>query len=148
MHDHFHELRLRLVDCRANLRAAKDTYELDKAKATQRAAVTGKNAEERAVALILALADDVDYQTGLTQLRWAEHELERVEALLEAARDERRAAEWQIRAQLAASLMGTDIPSDGTDPYGDDAFDNTMQASADRRAVFVSDPYDHAMHVG
>jgi hypothetical protein len=83
-------------------------------------------------------ADDT-YTGALAHLRQAEHECERVEALLEAARDERRASEWQIRAQLAAAILGSDIPSDGGDPYGDDSFDNAI----DQRAL---DPFMHAMH--
>lgn len=150
MHNHFHELRLRAVDARADVRTAKDAYEVAKAVAEQAAIddgrASGPNAEARARSLTVALQTDSAYTAALRLLRTAEAEAERVEALLEAARDERRAAEWQIRAQLAAALMGTDIPSDGDDPYGDDSFDNALQASADRRAVYVSDPFDHAMH--
>lgn len=143
--NHFLELRLQLADCRTALRHAKDYYELAKAEAEQHAIDTGKaggsNAEARARSLTVALDADDTYTGALANLRHAESEVERVEALLEAARDERRAAEWQIRAQLASALLGTDIPSDGGDPYGDDAFDNTLDAAVDRRTAF-----DHAMH--
>jgi len=149
MHNHFLELRTRLAECRTNLRAAKDHHEEVKTFAEQlevtRGNITGKNAEERARQLYICLMDNGTYRQTLTDMRRAESEVERVEALLEAARDERRASEWQIRAQLAAAILGSDIPSDGGDPYGEDAFDNTLDAAIDRRAL---DPFDHAMHAG
>jgi hypothetical protein len=126
--NHFHELRQRLVDCRAQLRSSKDLYELIKAEATERAAPQGKNADERAVALILALARDAAYQTALGSFRRDETEVERVEALLEAARDERRAAEWQIRAKLADGLFRASVPGEQAD---DEAFDDVVDAAID-----------------
>lgn len=155
---HFYELRLRLVECQTSLRAAKDTFEIVRAQREQAAIDTGQangsNAEQRARSLTIALATDPIYLQALSGYRVCEAECGRVEALLEAARDERRHAEWQIRAKLADALLGAAIVSDNADPIGDGAFDDTLQRACDdyltraQRPVYVSDPYDHAMHVG
>lgn len=155
---HFHELRQRLVECRTSLRAAKDAYETVKAQREQVAVdagqASGKNAEERARGLTIALATDVLYLQALSGYRVCEAECERVEALLEAARDERRHGEWQIRARLADALLGTAIGDDSADPAGDSAFDDTLDRYIDhylttaQKPVYISDPFDHAMHVG
>ena len=156
MTTHFYELRLRLTECRTSLRSAKDAFEIVKAQREQVAIDSGqaggKNAEERGRALTIALATDASYLQALTGYRVCEAECERVEALLEAARDERRHAEWQIRARLADALLGTAILSDDPDPAGDSAFDDTLARIVDdyltraQRPVYISDPYDHAMH--
>lgn len=155
---YFLELRQRLVECRTNLRAAKDTFEIVRAQREQAAIdsgqANGSNAEARARSLTIALAADTLYVTALSGYRVCEAECERVEALLEAARDERRHGEWQIRARLADALLGVSIPADGADPAGDDAFDNTLTQTIDdyltraRRSVYMSDPFEQAMRVG
>lgn len=125
------EIRLALVDARATLRTARDTHEIVKAEAEQRAVdagATGRNAEERGRALTLALARDARYSQALAQLRRAEAEAERLEALLEGARDARRVEEWTIRARLADALGSTQ--SDDTDPTGDAAFDDAATERA------------------
>lgn len=124
---HFRELRIQVVETRAHLRQTKDLYEVVKAEATQRAAVTGKNAEERAVALTLALNSDAAYQTALGSLRQAEYNADRATELLEAACDERRAAEWQIRAKLADGLFRAGVPHE----HNGDEFDETADQQAD-----------------
>lgn len=127
---HFTILRQRLADCHISLRASKDAYELAKAEAEQYAVdhgkASGSNTEARARSLTIALEADANYRTARTNLRAAEAERDRVEALVEAARDERRAAEWQIRARLADALLGTTIQSDAGDPAGDSAFDDAL----------------------
>lgn len=138
MHNHFQELRLRLAECRATLRAQKDLYELIKAEAIQRAQPAGKNAEERARSLTLALMNDASYQGAHARLRATEAELDRVEALLESARDERRASEWQIRMRLADALFRANVQSDDAEPAGDSAFDNTYDDQAARYASSFS----------
>lgn len=130
MTTHFHELRQRLVTVRAELRTAKDLHEQALAQAEQAAIDSGqaggKNAEERARSLTLALMKDASYQAARARLREAENEVERVEALLESARDERRASEWHIRAKLADALFRVEVQSDDTDPAGDGAFDDIV----------------------
>lgn len=125
------EIRLALVDARATLRTARDTHEIVKAEAEQRAidaGATGKNAEERSRALTLALARDGQYSRALAQVRRAEAETERLEALIEGARDARRIDEWAIRARLADALGST--PSDDADPAGDSTFDDAATERA------------------
>ncbi len=125
---HFHELRLRLVDCARSLRHYRDNYETVKAIAEQDAIESGKaegkNADERARKLTIALLSDSSHTGALALLRDAEYDHERVSALLEAAKDERRAAEWQIRAKLADGLFRADVQSDDRDPTSDSAFDD------------------------
>lgn len=109
---HFHELRQNLADARRELRTAKDTHAAALAVATQKANVSGKNKEERDTALTLALLADEAYQAALSYLRQWEYQVEKVEALLEAACDERRASEWQIRARLADGLFRAGAQTD------------------------------------
>jgi hypothetical protein len=136
MHNHFLELRQRLADAKAALRTARATFEAVRAEQEQRVkdeanGDIGKNEKDRERFLILALRTNPIYQNTLTNLRQAEHEVERVEALLEAAIDERRAAEWQIRACLADGLFRAGVQSDDSDPVGDSAFDDAADAMAD-----------------
>lgn len=124
-----HELRLQLASARATLRAAKDDHELARAQAEQRAidaGCNGKNADERARNLTLALAEDDLYQRALARLRAAEAEVERLDALLESTRDARRAEEWHIRARLADGLFRAGVQSDSADAAGESAFDDTL----------------------
>jgi hypothetical protein len=122
------ELRMRLVDTGRNLRNSKDSYEAIKAMCEQQAIdggfANGKNKEDRERSLTINLGASETYQHALTLLRDAEWEHERAEQLLEAAKDERRAAEWQIRARLADGLFRQQVASDADDPAGDVAFDD------------------------
>lgn len=131
----FTELRLSLAESRSRLRAARDGHDLAKAEAEQRAIsaglANGKNAEERSRALTLILAHDDDYLPALGNLRHCEHEVDRLEALLESARDARRVDEWRIRAQLIEALNRMQVPSDHEDRAGEGAFDDV----ADQRQV-------------
>lgn len=139
---HFLTLRQRLADCHISLRATKDAYELAKAEAEQYAIdhcrAGGSNAEARARSLTVALETDAAYRTARTNLRVAEAELNRIEALLESAIDERRAAEWQIRARLADALLGMTIASDSGDPSSDSAFDDALLWNLDTQAVLAA----------
>lgn len=132
------ELRIQVAEARANMRSARDAYELAKAEAEQRAidaGITGKNEAERTRNFMLALARDTRYQTALRQYRQAEAAVDQAEAYLEAARDDRRNQEWQIRAHLIEALHSTGIASDSRDIGGDSAFDDIFQSAT-----------DHAMH--
>lgn len=129
------EIREKLAKARINLRSAKDAYELARAKAEQQAVSTGKadgkNAEERARALTVALSEDTGYITARTALRTCEAEVDRQEAALEGARDARRYDEWTIRAQLVDALNRMHVPSGHDDRAGEGAFDDV----ADQRQV-------------
>ena len=143
------ELRLAVADARSALRTAKDNHELAKAEAEQRAidsGVNGKNETERTRNLTLALAQDRLYQEAHLQLRQWEAEVERREALLEAACDDRRNTEWQIRARLADALFRAGVQTDHADATGDGAFDDTADewifASERRRDLLVGQTAD------
>lgn len=94
---HFHELRMRLVDCARTLRNAKDNYEQVKAQREQFAIdndyANGKNAEERERKLIIFCGKDEECFVALARLQAAEYDYDRASELLEATKDERRAAE-------------------------------------------------------
>lgn len=132
----FTELRLSLADARARLRSAKDAYEVAKAEAENKAILAGlangKNAEERARGLTLILAHDDEYLPALGNLRHCEREVDRLDALLEGARDARRVDEWRIRAQLVDALNRAGVASDSPDRAGDGAFDDALGQQVDQ----------------
>jgi hypothetical protein len=135
------ELRLQLANARTDLRSAKDDHELAKAQAEQHAidsGVNGKNADERARNLTLALAMDQAYQAALRALRAAEAEVERLDALLEGARDARRADEWAIRAKLADGLFRAGVQSDDRDVVGDGVWSDTTDWAVGQTAEDVA----------
>lgn len=121
-------LRLQLVDCERELRNRKDEYEAVKAEVSKEAfdagAIVGKNAEERDRNLTVYLESHADYKAARAMWRDAEWQRDRTTALLEAAKDERRAQEWQTRAKLADGLFRQQVQSDADDPTGDSAFDD------------------------
>lgn len=133
------ELRLQLAQARADLRSAKDDFEAIRAACEQHAIDTGqadgKNADERGRKLVLALNGDRHYLAALRQYRHAEAEVERLDALLEGARDARRYDEWTVRARLIDALVSADIPSDSSDVAGDAAFDDAMLYRIDHMAT-------------
>ena len=136
----FTELRLQLATVRDQLRHAKDTLSLAQAEAEQHAidlagGSIGKNEAERARALTLALSRDSNYRAALTAVRCHEAELDRLEALLEGAKDARRIDEWAIRARLADALVTAGIPSDQADTSGDGAFDDTADRILDLKTL-------------
>lgn len=131
------ELRLQLAQARADLRSAKDDYEAVRAACEQHAIdaghADGKNAEERSRKLVLALNGDRHYLAARRQYRQAEAEVERLDALLEGARDARRYDEWTIRARLADALMGAGVQSDGErEAEFDDATDDRAVYAVER----------------
>lgn len=136
-------LRLQLVDEDRNLRNAKDDLITVKARCEQRhidsGKAGGKNAEERERTMALCLADDDDYQHALTLVRDAEYSRDRAEALLEAAKDERRAAEWQIRCKLADGLFQQAVQSDHEDYADDGAWQDTADEHLTRAATAADD---------
>lgn len=139
MQNNLRTLRIALTDADRALRNARDDHENVTALRTKAGidsgAVVGKNADERKVTLGCFLASDPDYQTSLALLRDCEWSHDRAEALLEAAKDERRAAEWQIRCRLADALFSRGVQSDSDDAAGDVAFDDAADHYAQARAV-------------
>jgi hypothetical protein len=123
------EIRIQLAAARDQLRHAKDIHEMVRAETEQHTidqagGSIGKNEAERTRALVLALNRDPRYRGALTQIRICEAEVDRLEALLEGARDARRVEEWAIRARLADALLYAGVQSDHTDRTGDAAFDD------------------------
>lgn len=100
------ELRQRLANARDELRRAKDDYETVKAIAEMGVPLMGKNAEDRKRELQAALAVSRQHQQALSALRHAEHQVDAVQAAVDAAEDERRDREWAIRQRLADALSG------------------------------------------
>lgn len=139
-------LRLQLVEEDRNLRNAKDTFIATKAECEEVAVrgghAGGKNPDERNRNMALYLAHSEGYQHALTVLRDAEYSRDRAEALLEAAKDERRAAEWQIRCKLADGLFQTGVQSDHDDYADDSAFDDTMDQVFDQYGMHAGYNYD------
>lgn len=136
----FTELRLQLATVRDQLRHAKDTLMLAQAEAEQRAidangGQIGKNEAERGRALTLALSRDAHYRGALTAVRSYEAEVDRLEALLEGAKDARRVDEWTVRARLADALLTAGVPSDRTDTTGDGAFEDTADRLLDLQTL-------------
>lgn len=136
----FQELRLQLASVRDQLRHAKDTLTQTQAEAEQHAIYAasgqiGKNEAERTRALTLALNRDPHYRGALTAVRCYEAEIDRLEALLEGAKDARRIDEWAIRARLAEALLTAGIPSDQLDTNGDSAFDDTVDRLLDLKTL-------------
>ena len=142
MQSNLRALRMALTDADRSLRNVRDEYENVTARRTKAGidsgAVIGKNAEERKTTLACFLASDPDYQAALALLRDCEWSRDRAEALLEAAKDERRAAEWQIRCRLADALFSRGVQSNAADPAGDTAYDDAMQSELDDARVFAA----------
>jgi hypothetical protein len=142
MQSNLRALRLALVDEDRALRNARDDHENMTALRTKAGldsgAVVGKNAEERKVTLGCFLAADAAYQGSLAILRGCEWQRDRMEALLEAAKDERRKEEWQIRCRLADAIISRNVQSDTSDPAGDSAYNDAMQSELDDALVFAA----------
>lgn len=145
------ELRQQLAAARNTLRHAKDHYDLTKAEAEQKAIAAGcngKNAEERERNLLVELSKDSTYRDALTALRKAEAGVGRLEALLEGARDARRAEEWAIRARMTAvreqSIQGDADKSD-VDGYFDDDAQEDLDAAIFEEQRMEDARYDRAL---
>lgn len=138
------ELRQQLAAARIRLRGVKGSFELARAEAEQRAIdaglAGGKNEKERERALLLAISKDEQYLIGLAAYRQAEAEVDRLEALLEGARDARRAEEWQIRARLADALMRAVQSDGGTGAEFDDGMDHALYADVERHLARQEKP--------
>lgn len=137
------EVRYELAEARGYLRDAQDALKLAQAQAEQRAIDAangpkgiGSNKEDRERALTIALGEDADYGQALSRVRLTEDRIDHLEAELREHEDQRKAAEWAIRAKLADGLFGkTDAPS-----YADGAiFDDAAQIRVDGRLTRLAD---------
>lgn len=91
------ELRRDLAQAKDTLRAAKTDLETAKTIATMHA--IGKNDDERKKAKDQALLNDLNYKKAQTHLQTCEYEVERLEAEIDIARDERTARDLNIREE-------------------------------------------------
>ncbi len=124
-------LRLHLVDCERALRTDREYFEQIKATISKRGfddgEITGKNAEERDRNLIVYLATDEQYRLKSSELRHTEWQRDRCAALLEAAKDDRRAAELDARNRRTAAYERLAIQRDKPDRPGVDRDDEDDQ---------------------
>ena len=118
------DLRLKLVEARNTLRLLEADLAAHKAAAEQAAierageAGYGRNAEDRARYLTLALKRDPDYQAAQGRLQAAVVEVETLQAEIEIARDRRREVEGERLERLIDALSGRPqlealVPLDG-----------------------------------
>lgn len=94
------ELRRTLVTAKDTLRTAKEDHATLTAICEQRAindGATGKNAEERERALLIALDKDGEYLKSRDRLDGAEHEVDRISAEIAILEDDRKARELACR---------------------------------------------------
>lgn len=128
--------RRALTGCRLALQEARDEYELERARAEQRALIkmngsAGRNEEERRRNLTVALAEDEQFIKARRWLRQCEAQVAEAERDLEIALDQRRAEEWGIRLQLVVALDRAGVRSDapGDDSSIDDAADEEVMSN-------------------
>ncbi len=103
------DFRMCLVNAKAELRAARDAHDVATAIAETAAierGVNGKNADERARNLTVALLSDNAYNKSLAYLRRMEFEVDRLAACVANEEDAVRANEARIKEKLADALMG------------------------------------------
>jgi hypothetical protein len=117
-------LRIALAEARISLKDAKD-YEATARAVAETTAIeggtNGKNADERARNLTIALMDDNYYQNARISLRDAEAKVDHLQAEIANYEDTIRADEARIREKLADALMGKRVD----DLTADQAFDLT-----------------------
>ena len=119
--------RMNLAEAKATLRTAKDTYEMMRAiaeiDAVENHGVNGKNAEERARNMTVALLNHEGYKGSLAHLRECERQVDELNAMIAVEEDAIRAAELAARERLAEALMGKRADNAASDYL---AFDPTV----------------------
>jgi biopolymer transport protein ExbD len=102
------ELRQRLADAQITLRTAKDVHETTRAIHEQAAIdcgdAGGKNAEERARSLTIALDQNTTYLGVLDELRDAEATVDRLKAEIAIAEDDRQLERMRIQDDANRAL--------------------------------------------
>jgi hypothetical protein len=138
------DLRKRLAAAQIGARNEREDLRVIQARAETRAIEAaggekqlGANAESRERALLIALADDAEYQGLLNMTRELERLAADLEAELEGERDIRREQEWAIRLRLAAALDGRGIQSDAdaAEIADEDPFAEAADAEAGDRVI-------------
>lgn len=116
--------RLNLASAKADLRLAKDTYEMMRAIAENQFigdGTGGRNAEERARNLTIALLDHEGYQGSLRYLRECERRVDELHAMIAVEEDAIRMAELAARERLAEALLGKRMDDAYADALAEDA---------------------------
>ena len=103
--------RTQLATAKIALRAAQDHYDLTKAQAEQRSIDAaggskhlGANTDDRTRALTLALAQDTAYRESLTVLRQAQATVDRLQAEVDDAIDQRRKLDRDSRDRASDAI--------------------------------------------
>ena len=129
------DLRVRLASTQVASRNAREDLRVAQARAEARAIeaaggekTLGGNAESRGRALLLAVAQDSDYQDALAMVRSLEATSAILEAELEGERDRRREREWSVRLRLADALDRRGVPTESDDQADDTAFEDGADA--------------------
>jgi hypothetical protein len=118
-------LRLDLAQAKADLRIAKDAYEVARAVAELAAAERlganlGRNADERARNLTVELLHDDNHTEALAHLRECERQVDLIHAQVAVEEDAIRAAELAARERLSQALMGKRADDAGADAAVDE----------------------------
>jgi hypothetical protein len=124
-------LRLSADDHAREVRNAQADYDTIRARRILATTFDSKTATERAELIKLFVATDEDIIAAAAQLRHAEHLRDRANSILEAAKDERRAAELDARNRRTAAYERLAIQRDrlertGVDQEDDDLIDDTI----------------------
>jgi hypothetical protein len=120
--------RIALAEAKAQLRTAKDSYEVARCVA-ELAAIerlngsAGKNEAERARNLTVELLHDDTHSHVLAHLRECEADVDRLNACIAVEEDAIRAAELAARERLAEALLGKRVDNAASDYL---AFDPTV----------------------
>ncbi len=136
-------IRRELTSARIALRNLADELAQAKARAEQQAIdaaggekALGGNAEARERALILALADDGDYQAVVKRNKALLEVADYLECDLEDAKDRRREREWEVRLRLAEALEARGVQSDHEHAQDDIAFDDAADHASTEPDLF------------
>lgn len=111
--------RMRIAELRSEHRRHKEIM----AQREARVQVNGKNAEERKNALLIALAADDTYCESYQACEDITLDIDRYEAEIEYAKDQRREREWAIRLRLVEALERRGLEDDGRDGAFDEVAD-------------------------
>jgi hypothetical protein len=128
-------LRLSADDHARDVRNAQADYDTIKAWRILATPFDGKTAEDRKQQIALFVATDEDIIAAAAQLRHAEFLRDRAVSVLEAAKDDRRAAELDARNRRTAAYERLAIQRDrpdrtGVDQKDDDQIDDVIDDNA------------------
>lgn len=98
--------RQALVEAQIALREAKHGRDLDVevTEARHQKQLTGKDAAARKIELAAAVAQDMACCEANYRVMWAESDVDRAQMRLDAALEDRRAAEWSVRQAFVVAM--------------------------------------------